>query len=86
MLNYEGNNARAFFLTAFHCIDVDPDNGILEQAELDALGSAIFQFQFWRTVCDGSVNNRPISFSGAVLRGAWHNSDGALLELTKRPE
>lgn len=90
LLNNESNNGRAFFLTAFHCIDVSGgitggSNGQIDPNEVDALADARFQFQFWRTACGGIVNNRGIEFTGAVIRASWKNSDVVLLELTNPP-
>lgn len=84
LLNNELRNGRAFFLTAFHCLDRNK-NGIIDANEESALTSASFQFQFWRANCSGSSNNPGLSFSGAVLRAAWTNSDMVLLELTNPP-
>ena len=77
LINSEGNNGRAFFLTAFHVLDVNRNflnepagNGILDPDEIAALASARFQFQFWRTSCNGNTNNNGIQFTGAVLRAA----------------
>ena len=60
-------------------------NGLLDASEIAALANATFQFQFWRTACNGSVNNRGLQFTGAVIRGSWKNSDVVLLELTNPP-
>lgn len=90
LLNNENNNGRAFFLTAFHCIDVGGgifgwSNGQIDADEEAALANARFQFQFWKTTCNGSVNNTGIQFTGAVIRAAWKNSDVVLLELINPP-
>jgi hypothetical protein len=90
LLNSENNNGRAFFLTAFHCIDVGGgifgwSNGEIDADEEAALANARFQFQFWRTTCNGTVNNTFIHFTGAVIRAAWKNSDVVLLELINPP-
>lgn len=90
LLNNENNNGRAFFLTAFHCIDVGGgifgwSNGVIDPDEEAALANARFQFQFWRTSCNGYVINTGIQFTGAVIRAAWKNSDVVLLELLNPP-
>lgn len=81
-----------FFLTAFHVLDVNRNifgkpvgNGILDADEIAALATATFQFQFWRTSCNGTINNNGIQFNGAVLRAQYQNSDMVLLELTDAP-
>ena len=84
LINYEASNGRAYFLTAFHCVD-ENDNGQLEQSEIDNLQFASFQFQFWRIQCNGNINSRGIEFNGAVLRASSRASDVVLLELTEQP-
>lgn len=84
LINNEANNGRAYFLTAFHCIDLNKNN-VIDQSEIDALASSVFQFQFWRTNCNGTTNNRGIEFLGATLRAASKSSDIALLELLNPP-
>jgi hypothetical protein len=92
LINNEGNNGRAYFLTAFHVLDVNRNifgipvgNGVLDTDEIAALAGATFQFRFWRTQCNGTVNNAGIQFTGAVVRAAWQNSDAVLLELINPP-
>ena len=90
LINNENNNGRAYFLTAFHVIDVGGGmfgfpNGAIDADEEAALANAIFHFQFWRTSCNGSVNSSGIYFSGATLKAAWRNSDMVLLELLNQP-
>ena len=84
------SNGRAYFLTAFHNLDNGGgifgwENGILDPDEIAALANARFQFQFWRTACNGTVNNDAIQFSGAILRSSYQNTDMVLLELTDPP-
>lgn len=52
---------------------------------ITALAQARFQFQFWRTNCNGSINSNWIEFSGAVLRASWKYTDMILLELLNPP-
>lgn len=84
LINNEANNGRAYFLTAFHCIDINKNN-VIDQSEIDLLASTVFQFQFWRTQCNGTTNNRGLEFSGATLRASSQSSDVALLELINPP-
>ena len=84
LINNETNNGRAYFLTAFHCIDRNK-NKVIDQQEIDLLAITDFQFQFWRTVCNGTVNNRTLDFTGAILRASSPNTDVVLLELTNPP-
>jgi hypothetical protein len=84
LINNEANNGRAYFLTAFHIIDKNKNN-ILDASEIAALASAKFQFQFWRTHCNGSVNKQGIEFTGATIRASSKNTDVVLLELINQP-
>lgn len=84
LINNEANNGRAYFLTAFHCIDINK-NKIIEQSEIDLLASTVFQFRFWRTECNGSINSSGLEFCGATLKAASQNTDVALLELSNPP-
>lgn len=84
LINNEENNGRAYFLTAFHCIDVNKNN-VIDQSEIDLLASTVFQFQFWRNQCNGTINNRGLEFSGATLRASSQSTDVALLELLNPP-
>jgi len=84
LINNEKNDGRAYFLTAFHCVDANKDN-FLSSSEIFALRQAIFQFQFWRTTCNGTVNNTGLEFAGATLRASSRASDVVLLELLNPP-
>jgi hypothetical protein len=92
LINNEANNGRPFFLTAFHCLDINPGifgghpgNNVLDPDEIAALQNSVVRFQFWRTACNGTVNNISIDFSGAVVRGSSYISDVVLLELLNPP-
>ena len=92
LINNEANNGRAFFLTAFHCLDINrglfgghPGNNILDASEIAALANSVVQFQFWRTDCNGTVNNIGIEFQGTTVRTSLVNSDMVLLELVNAP-
>lgn len=92
LINNENNDGRAYFLTAFHVLDVNRNwlgrpagNGVLDPDEIAALRRATFQFQFWRTQCNSQVNTTGIQFSGAIVRAANHASDMVLLELINPP-
>jgi hypothetical protein len=92
LINNEGNNGRAYFLTAFHVLDVNRNflgkavgNGILDPEELSALEGANFTFYFWREQCNGTAIRQAISFTGAVVRAESFYTDAVLLELTNPP-
>lgn len=84
LINNEANNGRAYFLTAFHVVDAN-DNGAIDVSEQTALNSSRFQFQFWRTQCNGSVNATGIQFTGSVIRAQNKSSDMIMLELLNPP-
>jgi hypothetical protein len=86
LINNEGNNARPFFLTAFHVVDLNNDNQITAN-EIEALRTANFVFQFWRNACNSNDINVGIEFAGATLRATrptHGGSDMALVELNDR--
>lgn len=90
LINNEANNGRAFFLTAFHVVDVGGgifgwSNGTIDPNEQAALAGSRFQFQFWRTQCNGTVNATGIQFTGSVIRAQNRSSDMLLLELLNPP-
>jgi Trypsin-like peptidase domain/PKD-like domain len=90
LINNEASNGRAYFLTAFHIIDIGGGplglpNGVIDPSELAALVNARFQFQFWRTGCNSSINNTFIQFTGATLRASSRQTDVVLLELSNPP-
>lgn len=76
---------RAYFLSAFHCIDVDPRNGVISAAERSDAEDWLFKFQFKSTSCNGSAVNLGATYSGATFRAAWATSDFSLMELTNSP-
>jgi hypothetical protein len=84
LINDENNDGRAYFLTAFHVVDVN-NNKVIDASEIAALQNARFQFQFWRTICNGTINNTFIQFDGATLRASSPQSDVILLELLNQP-
>lgn len=87
LINNETNNTRPYLLTAFHLIDLNNDNQISTD-EINALRTALFRFQFWRTICHQDNINIGISFTGAILRAARPTkgaSDMVLLELINNP-
>lgn len=83
---------RPYFLTAFHCLDVeDFEQGILDQSisteEQNMTQNWVFTFNYQRSTCS---NSSPLpddnqSISGAYYRASNKHSDFALLELTERP-
>jgi hypothetical protein len=92
LINNEANNGRAYFLTAFHVLDVNDrpwpfpnGNGVLDPNEIAALAGSRFRFQFWRNQCNGNTNNTGVQFIGSILRAQNRGTDMVLLELINQP-
>lgn len=84
LLNSENVDAKPYFLTAFHVIDVNNDD-FLDPGEIAALERSQFIFHYWRTSCTDVLSMEYIYFSGAILRGQDSYTDAVLLELTNAP-
>lgn len=84
LINDENNDGRAYFLTAFHVVDAN-NNKVIDASEIAALQNSRFQFQFWRTSCNGTIISTGIQFSGSTVRASSKYSDVILLELSNPP-
>jgi hypothetical protein len=84
LLNNTALNFRAYFLTAFHCIDVNENGSISYWEEYNAEHWA-FRFNYKKTVCDGSQVASYFTYNNDYLRAAWNTSDFALVELHNSP-
>ena len=73
-----------YFLSAFHCIDVDK-NEVLSTSEISNAENWMFKFQYKMGVCNGSFAATGITFNGAEFRAAWDNTDFALMEMNNSP-
>lgn len=76
---------RPYFLSAFHCIDIDSANGVLSANERNNVEDWMFKFQYKKTVCNGNSASLGISYNGSTFRAGFNNSDMALLELDTSP-
>ena len=83
----ECNSGRKFFLTAFHCIDYNGEDGIISNDELNEMENWAFEFGYESSTCDPSTE--PSShevYSGAEYLSGWSRlnggSDFLLLEIT----
>jgi hypothetical protein len=83
LLNNTAQGLNSYFLTAFHCIDVENVNGILSNAEKSAAENWAFRFNYKITTCNGILSTTT-TYNQAYFRAAYVNSDFALMEL-KRP-
>jgi len=83
ILNNTAQDFKPYFLTAFHCIDIDPVDGVISSSEKAAIESSAFRFQYRYTTCGGSVLNTATTYTynNAYLRASWKDTDFALLEL-----
>ena len=85
LLNNTAQNFRPFFLTAFHCIDQYPQNGVIISAEIDSAKNWLFRFQWKATQCNGSTAGTYKTYNGANYRASWNDADFALMELIENP-
>lgn len=74
---------KPYFLTAFHCIDRSPQDGILSSTEINDSQNWLFKFGFKREACDGFFIDTSYTYNGAIFRAGWNNTDFALLELVQ---
>ena len=84
LLNNTAQDRRAFFLTAFHCID-DNQDGILQSSEISAAGNWAFRFRYRTTICSGTTVESYFTYNHDNFRAAWHTTDFALVELVNSP-
>ena len=71
---------KPYFLTAFHCIDRNPANGILSESEITQAENWMFKFSYKQEQCGGTVSPG-YSYNSASLRAAWASTDFALMEI-----
>ena len=84
LVNDECQDLRPFFLTAFHCLDLNED-GELSNSEKD-LSNYTFRFKYEASdpKCPGKSTGTQgnwITYSGAVFKAAYFTSDFVLAEL-----
>ena len=87
LVTNEKRDGKPLFLTAFHCIDNDPENNSIEQSEKDEINNWIFVFNYQSADCNNPSSEPSLqySISGATYINSNHNSDYALLQLNSRP-
>ena len=84
LLNNARNDYTPYLLTAFHCLDVNPLNGVLSNAEIENLDTWSFRFSYMRGDCNyGDMIT--YEFSGADFKAAYNVSDFALIQLQDQP-
>ncbi|GAH60973.1 unnamed protein product, partial [marine sediment metagenome] len=84
LLNNTAQDFRAYFLTAFHCIDVN-DNGSISPTEESNAENWAFRFRYKKTSCGGSQVATYFTYNKDNLRAAWYTTDFALVELQDSP-
>lgn len=82
----ECNADRPFFLTAFHCLDDFPEDGILDEDEIDNLENWCFEFNYESPFCSPSTEpSNWDTYCGARFLAGWNRDTGTdflLLEIT----
>ena len=71
---------KPYFLTAFHCIDIDK-NLNLSDTELNNAENWMFKFHHKRAICGDSTLATSYTYNSAIFRSAWYNTDFALMEI-----
>jgi len=84
LLNNACQDFTPNFLTAFHCLDLS-GNGVLENAERNAVNNWVFRFLYESPNCGGPDGTAFVSVNGSTFRSAFQQSDFALLLLNSRP-
>ena len=84
LLNNTAQDFRAYFLTAFHCIDVNL-NGSISATEKSNAENWMFKFHYKKTSCDGSEIASTTTYNHDNFRAAWNTTDFALVELANSP-
>jgi len=85
LLNNGCQDYTPSFLTAFHCIDINPANGVISDAERNEAQTWLFRFQYKSPTCNGPDDYDYVTISGSTFRSGWNPSDFALFELSQRP-
>ena len=84
LMNNTARDGKPYFLTAFHCIDVN-QNRELSQKEIDDAQKWVFVFNYESTDCNESPEKQKYSINGAKLLAAYPHSDFALFLLNNKP-
>jgi hypothetical protein len=80
LLNNTSQDFKPYFLSAFHCVDLNHD-GTLSNAEITTAENWAFRFQYKTTTCNGSTVASYFTYNQDNFRAGWANSDFALVEL-----
>lgn len=75
---------KPYFLTAFHCVDINPANGSLSQAEKNSVSNWMFKFDYVQP-CSTGKTFYATTYNGSSFKAGTSNSDFLLLELKNVP-
>lgn len=85
LINNVRQDLTPYYLTAFHCADID-NNGVLSPTEINDAQTWLFRFKYWSPTCNqGDAPTHWVSTTGATLRAGYAATDFTLLELSSRP-
>ena len=85
LLNNTSRNFRAYFLTAFHCADCNPENGTISYWEKYHAEHWAFRFNYKMTLCEGGQVASYFTYNNDDIIAAWNTSDFILVELDDSP-
>lgn len=87
LVTNERRDGKPLLLTAFHCIDNDPENNSIEQSEKDEIQNWVFVFNYQSSDCNNPTTEPSLmySISGATYVNSHKKSDYALLQLHHKP-
>ena len=71
---------KAYFLTAFHCIDSYHDE-LLTDAEIQNAQQWMFKFNYKKEACNGTTLSQSYTYNGATFKAAWPDTDFGLMEI-----
>lgn len=69
-----------YFLSAFHCIDINSDT-FLSDSEKNNAENWLFKFCFKKTSCDGCYLYTSYTYNKADFCAAWYSTDFALMKI-----
>ncbi len=84
LVNNTSQNVTPYFLTAFHCVDID-GNKVISAADISDAQTWIFMFNYESPNCSNINGPTNQTISGATFISAYQPSDFALLKLNNTP-
>lgn len=75
---------KPYFLTAFHCVDINPANGSLSQDEKNSVNNWMFKFDYIQP-CSTGKTFYATTYNGSSFKAGTSSSDFLLLELKNVP-